>query len=76
MLKRQIPHFLMGPKALDVGCSTGGFVEFLNGKGFKASGLDPCSHAVEYGHRFDLDLNVGFLTKKAQAKSLVMKVLV
>ena len=68
MLKRQIPHFLMGPKALDVGCSTGGFVEFLNGKGFKASGLDPFSPAVEYGRRFDLDLNVGFFDEKSTSQ--------
>lgn len=65
MLKRQIPHFLMGPKALDIGCFTGGFVEFLNRIGFKASGLDPFSSAVEYGRRFDLDLNVGFFDEKS-----------
>lgn len=60
MLKRQIPNFSTGLKALDVGCSTGGFVEFLNGIGFKTSGLEPLSSAVEYGRRFDLDLHVGF----------------
>ena len=46
-------------KLLDVGCSTGAFVQLAQGRGFLAQGIDTSKSAVEYGRQHGLSLSCG-----------------
>jgi len=57
-------HRLVWPPAqlLDVGCSTGLFLEVARSAGWQVAGLDPCEWAVEEGRNKGLSIRLGTLT--------------
>lgn len=48
---------------LDVGCGTGGIMEFLKKNGFKVFGIDVNDEAVKYCRQKDLEVTSGLATK-------------
>lgn len=50
-------------RLLDVGCSSGLFMEFAQEQGYKASGIEPSQYAVEYAQKNGLDAHQGYFKK-------------
>lgn len=57
-----------GPKlreCLDVGCSSGLFLEYATAHGYSAVGIEPSEYAVEYGTQLGLNITKGYFTESA-----------
>jgi len=50
-------------RLLDVGCSSGLFMEYAQERGFKTSGIEPSQYAVEYARENGLDARQGYFKK-------------
>lgn len=47
---------------LDVGCSSGLFLEYATGHGYAADGIEPSDYAAEYGRNRGLTITKGYFT--------------
>lgn len=51
-------------KLLDVGCSSGLFMEFAKNRGFVVQGIEPSQYAVDYAKKLGLDASQGYFRKR------------
>lgn len=51
-------------KLLDVGCSSGLFMEFAGNKGYIVQGIEPSQYAVDYAKKLGLDASQGYFKKE------------
>ncbi len=54
----------VGGVLFDVGCSSGLFLESIQKKGFKVSGIEPSRFAVEIAQNIGLDVRLGYFGKE------------
>lgn len=48
---------------LDVGCSSGLYMEYARERGFEVEGIEPSAYAVEYARRVDLEVQQGYFNR-------------
>jgi SAM-dependent methyltransferase len=49
-------------ECLDVGCSSGLFMEYANERGYATEGIEPSDYAVEYGRKLGLNITKSYFT--------------
>ncbi len=54
-----------GRECLDVGCSSGLFMEYANERGYVTEGIEPSDYAVEYGRNLGLNITKGYFTAQS-----------